>query len=586
MLSESFFAATLASSKTPGSSTLKDVGVSIHELQPSPAFRSGFKKSSSSPNCLAVSPSHVFAAQAEKAVVHVYSRERGGQEATIAFPERIRSLAIAGAQGKEVLVLGTEGGRLILWETCTGRQVSTSASHLQPVTALVVDATSNFILSGSPDANIHAWSISRLLSFSKPSATGRSKQPANGPFRTFLNHRAPITSLAVGHGSGRASIAISAAKDNTAIVWDYQTGQTLRTFLLPSVAQSLAVDPADRAFYAGYEDGSIQIIDFYKNASIQHPLHDASLQSTPAQLSAEERWLPPSGDSGAAECLTLSYDGMTLLSGHRSGKVLSWNIAKGKYASTVTDLTHPVTNLLMLPPSGLQGASTEPKVATHNIVKPRYDPSLADSTSTAGIVPADYTFNTHILSSSSPSIISSAGDKTTQLDLFSEALTHPSFPASLIEEGLAELSFFEKGGSNTSQPQNYTSSVSAERTSTVSDAAQASRIQSLESELAAVKQKLLTSETARRSTSSELLQLQSDLTRLKDHSSALQQRQERSEKNKLARRARKEERERERREAWFAAEKNGKNGDRAMRKTEIDNGAETSDTGDLSSEDE
>lgn len=116
MLSERFFASTLASSKTPSSSTLKDVGVLIHELQPSPAFRSGFKKSSSAPNCLAVSASHVFAAQAEKAVIHVYSRERGGQEATIAFPERIRSVAIAGDQGREILILGTEGGRLILWE--------------------------------------------------------------------------------------------------------------------------------------------------------------------------------------------------------------------------------------------------------------------------------------------------------------------------------------------------------------------------------------------------------------------------------------------------------------------------------------
>lgn len=454
------------------------------------------------------------------------------------------------------------------------------------MTALVVDATSSFILSGSPDANIHVWSISRLLAFSKPSTTGRSKQPANGPFRTFLNHRAPITSLAVGHSSGRASIAVSAAKDNTATVWDYQTGQILRTFLLPSAPLCLTVDPADRAFYAGYEDGSVQIIDFYKNASIQHSLHDASLQSTPAQVSAEERWLPPSEDSGAVESLTLSYDGMTLLSGHRSGKVLSWNIAKGKYASTVTDLTHPVTNLLMLPPNGLPTTSLDPKVVTHNIVKPRYDPSLADSTMAAGVVPVDYTFNTHIASSSTSSIISSTGDQTAQLDIFSQALAHPSFPASLIEEGLAELSSFGQGSSSTSQPQNYAACISVEDASSATSSTELTRIQSLESELAALKQKLLTSETARRSTSSEVHQLKLDLARLKDHNSTLQQRHERGEKDKLARRVRKEERERGRREAWFKAEKNGRNGDRAMRRTEMENSADTSDTGDVSTEDE
>jgi pre-rRNA-processing protein IPI3 len=64
-------------------------------------------------NALAVSSSHIFTAQAEKAVIHVYSRERGNQEALISFPERIHSLTMA---GDGVLVLGTAEGRVILWE--------------------------------------------------------------------------------------------------------------------------------------------------------------------------------------------------------------------------------------------------------------------------------------------------------------------------------------------------------------------------------------------------------------------------------------------------------------------------------------
>jgi pre-rRNA-processing protein IPI3 len=115
MISESFIAATLSSAKTP-TATLRDVGICVHEFQPAPQLRSTFKKSSTTPNCLAVSPSHIFAAQADKAVVHVYSREKGNQEALVPFPERIRSIAVVGAKHGDVLVLGTEGGRLILWE--------------------------------------------------------------------------------------------------------------------------------------------------------------------------------------------------------------------------------------------------------------------------------------------------------------------------------------------------------------------------------------------------------------------------------------------------------------------------------------
>ena len=94
----------------------KDASVAVHTLHPSPAIRTAFKKSSSPQNCLAVSDTHIFAAQAEKAVVHVYSRERGNQEAVVPFPERLCSLALAAPQAGGVLILGTEGGRVILWE--------------------------------------------------------------------------------------------------------------------------------------------------------------------------------------------------------------------------------------------------------------------------------------------------------------------------------------------------------------------------------------------------------------------------------------------------------------------------------------
>lgn len=90
----------------------KDVGIYAYELQPTPSVAATFKKSSTECNCLAVSETHVFAAQKDKAYVHVYSRLRGNQEAAMAFPERIRSLALQ----DDVLLLGTAEGRLLLWE--------------------------------------------------------------------------------------------------------------------------------------------------------------------------------------------------------------------------------------------------------------------------------------------------------------------------------------------------------------------------------------------------------------------------------------------------------------------------------------
>ena len=118
MLTESFIASTLNPSKQAHSSHSKDLGIYVHDFQPAPSLKSSLKRSSTHPNCLVVSASHIFAAQSEKAVVHVYNRESGSQEAIVPFPERIKSLALAGGAEQDVgvLLLGTEAGGLILWE--------------------------------------------------------------------------------------------------------------------------------------------------------------------------------------------------------------------------------------------------------------------------------------------------------------------------------------------------------------------------------------------------------------------------------------------------------------------------------------
>jgi pre-rRNA-processing protein IPI3 len=442
--------------------------------------------------------------------------------------------------------------------------VATTASHLQPVTSLVVDPTSNFILSGSADASVHVWSLSGILSFSKP-ALSATRQPTNSPIRTFSNHRAAITSLAVGHSNGRNNIVVSTAKDNTAIAWDYQTGRSLRTFLLPFSATSVALDPVDRAFYVGYEDGSVQSVDFYRGNSAQNPLHDPSVQSTPAQVSTEDRWLPPSAESGSVNTVSLTYDGTTLLSGHANGKVLSWNVARRKYISAVADYTHPVTNLFMLPPGGIPHPSSDLQRKAHTVVKPRHDNGLSAPAHAPGAVPAEYMFHTQIIASDS---------RTRKPTQFSQALTHASFPDFMIEDGLSELAAFHQPGTE------VRASGGAPK-APVEDTARESQVAELESEVSVLKKKVAVNETARHNADDEVVQLRSDLANLQDYINELHEKQEAARQAKVLRQARKQEHETKKREAWLAAEKNGRSGDAIVQKMDVDDAA-TSDSDDQS----
>lgn len=128
MLTEQFLAAIAGSTK-PNTGVTKDQGIFIHEFQPLAAQRHVFKKSATAQNGIAVSSTHIFAAQTEKAIVHVYSREKSNQEAIVPFPERIHSIALAAQD--TVLLLGAESGRVLAWE------VSHASEHVYRLLVLI-----------------------------------------------------------------------------------------------------------------------------------------------------------------------------------------------------------------------------------------------------------------------------------------------------------------------------------------------------------------------------------------------------------------------------------------------------------------
>lgn len=228
---------------------------------------------------------------------------------------------------------------------------------------------------------------------------------------------------------------MSTSKDGTCVIWDFSSGTALHTYLLPSDPLCLALDPADRALYVGHDDGSIQFVDFYKHSNTTHTFYDPELRDIPTQPSHRDHWPPPpDGDASAVMSLDVSYDGTFLVSGRRNGKVHIWDIATGRLLKQVVDLSAPVSNLIILPPTGFPN---EPRtnVRIRNVVKPRYESFTNGGVpSEAAIVPSNYSFNAQFVSS-----ITSFDIDASQCS-FQDVLTHSSFPPSFLEEAIAELS--------------------------------------------------------------------------------------------------------------------------------------------------
>ena len=417
MLTEQFIASLGVPTKPASTNVHKDAAIFVHEHQPLKTQRSVFKKSATAPNCLAVTETHVFAAQAEKAVVHVYSREKGNQEATVPFTERITCIILA--CDDTVLVLGTAEGRIFLWEIATGRQVTSTQSHLQAVTELAVDPKSNSLLSASADSTVLVWSVPSLLSFSSMDSQLLS------PLRTFSSHRSEIAGLVLGHSSSFCNIAVSASKDKTCFVWDYHNSNVFRTYLLPDVPTCIALDAADRAIYIGYEDGSIQQLHLYD-------LHNTQEPSAPVQPPQSSKWTFTDKSNGAALAISLSFDGCTLLSGHESGAILRWDVGRRAFDRNLLQMPFPgpITNMAFLPVTGFGEASGR-KLKVSAVVKPKF--GAFDGSN--GAVSGNYALSVE-LASTFPD---------TRKSDFEQALTAPTFPAAMLEEGLNEVLTLGKG---------------------------------------------------------------------------------------------------------------------------------------------
>ncbi|KAK4693337.1 hypothetical protein P7C71_g4044, partial [Lecanoromycetidae sp. Uapishka_2] len=214
-------------------------------------------------------------------------------------------------------------------------------------------------------------------------------------------------------------------------MWDYANGDALHTFLLPLSPLCLALDPADRAVYAGYEDGSVQLLDFYDQSSVVQSLHDATLRYTPIQPPPSSRWHSPGQAESAIICAQLSYDGTSLLTGHHNGKIHSWDVAKGSYAKQIADFAAPITNLHMLRPTGFPN-TTKLNLKLQNVVKPRYESFANGYGNGDAVVPPNYTFAAQYTSNLP---IPGSADMLS----FQEALNHPCFPADLLDESLADF---------------------------------------------------------------------------------------------------------------------------------------------------
>lgn len=167
------------------------------------------------------------------------------------------------------------------------------------------------------------------------------------PEQTLSNHRAAVTSLAVSTStSAETAICISASKDKTCVIWNYQTGEALRTLLFPSAPLCICLDPCARAVFVSAEDGSVFAVEMFGEKALLGPRSEG-LSSTTVQVTTPLGIAEP--NDGPASCIAPTFDGTSLVTGHTRGKILQWSLASDGHPTRLADLNASVTNIVFSP---------------------------------------------------------------------------------------------------------------------------------------------------------------------------------------------------------------------------------------------
>jgi pre-rRNA-processing protein IPI3 len=278
-----------------------------------------YKKSSSPMHGLVANDQYIFANQVGQAQLFIYTHGRETFSQKLILPERVGCISVS-PKGN-YLAVGGDTGRLLIWGLRTGKLILAQDTHYQGITSLQFTQDDAYLFSGGNDARVFGWNMTDVVNLSLDKST-ESVQPA----LTLTDHSLAITDIVVGYGKCTEARVFTCSLDQTVRCWDLVTGQLLTTFVLSEKIHSIAVDPMERAIYAGLSSGIIQVIPLYNQNKATGAIEAVGGARRIITIEPEES-NSLAQHTSIVTCLSLSFDAALLVSGDDKGQVLIWDLA-------------------------------------------------------------------------------------------------------------------------------------------------------------------------------------------------------------------------------------------------------------------
>lgn len=301
-----------------------------------------------------------------------------------------------------------------LWSVQDGHCLATLTGHTNWVRAVAFSPDGKTLASSGTDCTIRLWDLRlAILDFGlkEDSIQNHSKSQNRSVERTSSepqpnsSRRSPTSKILSGHSGWVRSITFSpdgevlasASSDRTIKLWDYETGECLRTYTgHQSGVYSIAFSPSGDLIVSGSGDRTVRFWDCYSDVCVKilyeqtnevccvavSSQHQASSPDDPLRIACVSLdqtmrlWEYPSGQclktwyghTDWALPVAFSSDGKTLASGSNDKTVRLWNWQTGDCLKTLQGHTDFIYSLAFSPNGQiLASGSTDSSVRLWNV---------------------------------------------------------------------------------------------------------------------------------------------------------------------------------------------------------------------------
>lgn len=273
---------------------------------------------------------YIAAVERTKPVLHVWplNSQQTVQGMRFILPGKAGALAIT--RDGSYIVAGIDE-KIYLWQTSSGNLLTIISRHYQKIVQLKFTPDGKYFVSAAEDGMVMVWSLVTVAAHPEVDLVTQTTAGQHDPVYIFSDHSLPVTDLCISKTGMHGRLA-TVSSDRTCKIYDLSSGEMLLNIIFDVPLSAIVMDVLELNIFIGSTEGKI-----YQFSLTNPPRNRDFLVNSEANCPTFN------AHTKAVTCLSVSLDGVTLMSGSNDEQVILWHIQSKQSVRTIR-LKGPITN--------------------------------------------------------------------------------------------------------------------------------------------------------------------------------------------------------------------------------------------------